>query len=263
MMKYAVLFLSIISSLFTPVYVSGIEIHTILEEGDRIITPPNIRGVFHLKLISVNKDIREIRAEAYQKQQSEVQENRVFIFNFPPSVKGTGFLVHSFFDDTDSRMWMYLPAVRRIKRIALDTAGTGYFMGSDFTYNDLIRRSSDDFYYELLGETDLNGDICYLIKSYGKTKATQRSVGYLYTMNYYRKRDFLIVGIDYYDMAGDFLKEYRVLKAEPLSDFLFPSKVIMSNVQTGHTSIIEFTELVVEDIPDEYFTHFYLRTRKK
>lgn len=263
MLKYLTLLLFFTPLFVTPNHLEVLDVNTILQEGDRIITPPNIRGVFNLKLISANKDVREIRAEAYQKQQSDIQENRVFIFYFPPSVKGTGFLVHSFFDKTDNRMWMYLPAVRRIKRIALDTAGGGYFMGSDFTYSDLISRSSDDYYYELLGEKELNGEPCYLIKSYGKTKAKQRSMGYLFTLNYYRKKDFLIVGIDYYDMAGDLLKEYRVHKAEILSEYLFPSKVIMSNVQTGHISIIEFTELVVEDIPDEYFTHFFLREGKK
>lgn len=242
-------------------FLKAIEVTTILKKGDEIISPPYIRGIFHLKLISYNNDIREIEAEAYQKRVSDFQENRIFIFSFPPSVKGTGLLVHSFFNDTDNRMWVYLPVVRRVKRIALETAGGGYFMGSDFTYSDLISRSSDEFNYELIGEVFLDGEACYVVKAQGITMSKRRGMGYLYTINYYRKEDFLIVGIDYYDMAGELMKEYRVHKVEDLSGFLFPSKVVMSNVQTGHSSEIEFSELVVEDIPDEYFTHLYLQAR--
>ncbi len=242
---------------------NAVDINTILEEGDKLISPPNIRGIFNLKLTSYNQDVREIEAEAYQKQVSENQENRVFIFNYPPSVKGTGLLVHSFFDDTNNRMWIYLPVIRRIKRIALETSGGGYFMGSDFTFRDLISRSSDDFDYEMIGEELLDGVPCYLIKAQGTTKAKRRNMGYLYTVNYYRKSDYLVIGIDYYSLAGELLKEYRVKRVDVLSEFLFPSKVVMSNIITGHVSQIEFTELVVEDIPDEYFTHLYLQVGKK
>lgn len=250
------LFLIILS---TVPYIHSIDVATILEEGDKIITPPQLKGIFNLKLISRNKDIREVKAVAYQKQISSNQENRIFFFNYPPAVKGTGFLINSFFDDTANRMWIYLPSIRRIKRVALETSGGGYFMGSDFTYSDLISRSSEDFNYEMLGEEVLNGDMCYKLKTQGKTMDKRREVGYQYTINYYRKSDYVIVGIDYYDIAGELLKEYRVHKVEDLSGYLFPSQVIMSNIQTGHISEIEFTELIVEDIPDALFTHQALR----
>lgn len=247
--------------LFFSTLLQAIDVETILEAGDKIITPPYLKGVFHIKLISRNQDIREIEAVAYQKQFGDNQENRVFLFSFPPSVRGTGLLVHSFFDDTESRMWIYLPSIKRIKRIALETSGGGYFMGSDFTFSDLINRSSEDFNYSIEGEEVLNSDPCYLIKTQGKSKETRQSVGYLYTMNYYRKKDFMLIGLDYYDLAGELLKQYRVLKVEELSGYKFPSRVIMENVQNGHSSVIEFTQLVVEEIPNRYFTQYYLQNR--
>lgn len=249
--------------LFSMIPAAPEDIETILKEGDRIISPPHIRGIFQLTLISQNRDIRVVKAEAYQKKVSEVQENRIFLFQFPPSIKGTGLLIHSFFDDTDNRMWIYLPVVKRIKRIALETSGGGHFMGSDFTYSDLISRSSEEYNYELHGEEALLGEECYLIKAEGKTREIRQNMGYLYTVNYYRKKDFMLTGIDYYDLAGDLLKTYRVYNVEMLKGFLYPSEVVMQNVQNGHSSKIEFSELVVEDIPDEYFTHFYLKEGHK
>ena len=71
----------------------------------------------------------------------------------------------------------------------------------------------------------------------------------------------MLIGLDYYDLAGELLKQYRVLRVEELSGYKFPSRVIMKNIQNGHSSIIEFTQLVVEDIPDRYFTQYYLQNR--
>ena len=247
--------------LFFSTLLQAIDVETILEAGNKIITPPYLKGVFHIKLISRNQDIREIEATAYQKQFGDNQENRIFLFSFPPPVRGTGLLIHSFFDDTESRMWIYLPSIKRIKRIALETSGGGYFMGSDFTYSDLINRSSEDFNYTLEGEDVLNSEQCYRITAQGKSKETRQSVGYLYTVNYYRKKDFMLMGLDYYDLAGELLKQYRVLKVDELQGYKFPSRVIMENIQNGHSSVIEFTQLVVKDIPDRYFTQYYLQNR--
>lgn len=237
------------------------DIDTILNEADKVISPPNISGVFNLTLISKSKDERQFNANAYQKRVNENQENRVFIFNYPPSVKNTGLLVHSFFDESDTRMWLYLPAVKRIKRIALETSGGGYFMGSDFTYSDLISRSSEEYIYTLIGDKDINGDNCYMVKAQGVDKSTQESMGYSYTINYYRKSDYLIVGIDYYDLAEELMKEYRVEKVEILGQYLYPSRVVMTNIQSSHISIIEFSKLSIGNIPKEYFTHLYLKEK--
>jgi hypothetical protein len=256
-MKMIILYIFVlISTLLIPQ-----ELESILKSSSNLISPPNISGVFNLKLISKSKDVRQYNATAYQKRVSDKQENRIFIFNYPPSVKDTGLLVHSFFDDSDTRMWLYLPVVKRIKRIALNTSGGGYFMGSDFTYSDLISRSSEDFNYSLLGEDSIEGEPCYKIKAQGITRKRQESIGYLYTINYYRKIDNLLIAIDYYDMAEDLVKQYRVLDVATLGEYLYPSKVIMTNIRFEHTSIIEFTNLSIDDIPDEYFTHLYLKEK--
>lgn len=237
------------------------DLESILNKANSIISPPNIRGEFNLRLISKAGDTRVFTATAYQKKVNENQENRVFIFTYPASVKDTGLLVHSFFDETDTRMWLYLPVVKRIKRIALESSGGGYFMGSDFTYSDLISRSSDDYTYKREEDTLLNGVSCYNIRTMGATRTKRESIGYSYTTNYYRKSDYLLIGIDYYDLSGDLVKEYRVEKSEILGEYIYPSRVIMTNIQFSHTSIIEFTNLSIESVPDSYFTHLYLKEK--
>lgn len=239
----------------------SLDVEEIRIRSDRVIHPPNLQGTFTLTLISKRGDTRIIKVRAYQKTLSENRENRLFLFTFPPSVRGTGLLVHSYFDRDQDRIWIYLPAVGRIKRVNLSSAGGGYFMGSDFTYSDLISANQEDFQYELVGEAFFNNEECYLIRRQGKTRAIQRQYGYSKDENYIRKSDFVPVRIVFYDLAGDLLKELSVQKVEDIGPYRYPSHVTMENKQTGHLSKIEFEDISSpEEIPDDYFTHRYLIT---
>jgi hypothetical protein len=167
-----------------------------------------VQGNFKVQLISKNGDIREIEARAYQKQIGNVQNNRLFIFDFPPTVRGTGLLLHSFFDDRPNNMWIYLPAVRRVKRIALESSGGGYFMGSDFTYTDLINNDVSEMSFEMLPETTINGVECYTLKAWGKTAEIKQEMGYSFMISYHRKDNYMIYKREYYDFNEELLKVY-------------------------------------------------------
>jgi hypothetical protein len=210
-------------------------------------------------LTSRTGDTRVTRVKAYQKHVSATREDRLFLFTYPPSVKGTALLVNSYFDREDDRMWIYLPAVGKIKRVNLSTAGGGYFMGSDFTYSDLISAGREEFEYTLLGTEQVEGEECYVIRRAGKTRAIQRKYGYSRDEQYIRKSDYVPVRIVFFDLAGDLLKELSVQDVAVMGPYRYPSHVIMENKQTGHVSEIRFEDIESpEDISDEYFTHRYL-----
>ena len=103
----------------------SLEVSEILDRSDEVMHPTNLQGSFAMTLTSRSGDTREIKVEAYQKKRGEEREDRLFLFTFPPSVKGTGLLVHSFLNDEEDKMWIYLPAVGKIKRVNLSTSGGG------------------------------------------------------------------------------------------------------------------------------------------
>jgi hypothetical protein len=244
----------------TPAYSQ--DVYDILDRSDTAINPRNLQGSFTMTLTSRKGDTRVMKVIAYQKRISENREDRLFLFEYPPSVKGSGLLVNSFFDLKDDRMWIYLPAVGRIKRVNLSTSGGGYFMGSDFTYSDMLRAGREEFIFELIGESVVDGEDCYVIRRTGKKKQIQRKYGYSRDENYIRKSDYVPVKITFYDVAGDLLKELSVRKVQILGEYRYPSHVIMENKQTGHSSEILFEELSSpSDIPDDYFTHRYLQNQ--
>ena len=58
------------------------------------------------------------------------------IFDEPRDVKGTAFLSYTHKSGSDDQ-WLYLPALRRVKRIASDNK-SGSFMGSEFAFEDIF-----------------------------------------------------------------------------------------------------------------------------
>ncbi len=234
------------------------DVERIMERSGDLTRVANLTGELTLTVISPGGDRRVTRVTAYQKKRSPVREDRLFVFTFPPNVRGTALLVHSNADRGEDGMWLYLPAVGRIKRVDLSTAGGGYFMGSDFTFRDLISRDATEYVHTLLEDAP-GSEQHFVVEVRGKTPELQREFGYSREEHYIRKDDFVNERIVFYDLAGDLLKELTVLELNREDGFAYPSRAQMRNHQTGHVSEIAFERLsFTDDIPDRYFTHRYL-----
>lgn len=235
----------------------------ILDEFLKTLQIPNIQGVFKIKLIAKSGDTREIEALAYQRlMEGGIQNNRLFVFNFPPTVRGTSLLLHAFHDERDDNMWIYLPAIDRVKRIALESSGGGNFMGSDFTYQDLINNNYADLFMEQLEETTIDGVEYYVIKAWGRTEELKKSYGYSAWVSYHRKDNFMLQRRDYYDFNDELLKIYFVESYLEFLPYIYPNKMSMANVQSGHTSILEVNDVTIDEIPENYFTTRFMQSNR-
>lgn len=240
-------------------YADGVTVERILANFDKTLGVPNIQGTFKVQLISRTGEVREIQARAFQKYVGASQINRLFIFDFPPSVRGTSLLLHSFFDGRPNNMWIYLPAVRRVRRIALESSGGGYFMGSDFTYRDLINNDNSKLKFERLPDERFNGVDSYAIKAFGETPQAQQEHGYSYIVSLYRKDNYFMHSRRYYDFNGELVKVYEVQDYLDLKPYIYPTKISMTNVQTGHRSVLLAENASTETIPDDYFTTRFMQ----
>lgn len=252
-----VLVLLVVTTLSLP----ALTVDEILDRYSDTLGVPSIQGSFNVDLISRNGDVREIEARAYQKMMGDNQINRLFVFDFPPTVRGTALLLHSYFeDDRENNMWIYLPAIRRVKRVALEDSGGGFFMGSDFTYRDLINNDNSELEFQKLPDETVNGQRSYVIRAQGRTPAVQQEYGYSYIVSYYRQDNFLMHRREYYDFNGDLLKILEVQDFLDLDPWIYPTRLSMTNVQNDHQSIIEVRDASTDEIPDRMFTTRYLRS---
>lgn len=79
-------------------------------------------------------------------------------FSLPTDVKDVGLLTMDHPGDA-SEQWLYLPALKRVRRISSTRKG-GRFVGSDFSYEDLRDREPDMDTHVLAGTDKVGGLAC-------------------------------------------------------------------------------------------------------
>ena len=116
----------------------------IMELVDARDTGDNSTQDMEMILIDKNGSKRERKIRALGRDVGEDTQSIMFFLS-PADVKDTGFLTYDYdADDKDDDQWLYLPALKKTKRIASNDK-SGSFMGSDFSYSDMTDRKIDRF----------------------------------------------------------------------------------------------------------------------
>jgi hypothetical protein len=96
-----------------------------------------------MTLINKVGDKRIRKVVSYRKDYGK-DSKAMMIFASPGDVRGTGYLSWEYDDQNkDDDRWLYLPALRKIRRIS-GSSNSDYFMGTDFTYDDMGDRNVDE-----------------------------------------------------------------------------------------------------------------------
>ncbi|MCY4065262.1 MAG: outer membrane lipoprotein-sorting protein, partial [Rhodospirillaceae bacterium] len=75
-------------------------------------------------------------------------DKSLFVFDQPRAVRGTALLTHGHINTQDDQ-WLYLPALKRVKRINASRR-SGSFMGSEFSYEDMSAPEVEEYTYRYL-----------------------------------------------------------------------------------------------------------------
>jgi len=192
--------------------------------------------------------VREIKQ--YSRDFGNV-EKKIMFFIKPADVRNTSFMNWSYDDpNKDDDQWIYLPALKKVKRISSDSKGD-YFMGSDFTYDDLGDRKPQDDTHKILREEELNGEQCFVIESIPKDE------DYMYsrTVTWIVKDKWIGLKKEFYDEDEEYLKTLTIEKYENIKGYWIITKTMMDNVQKEHKTIMELSDITIDTgIPANYFT---------
>lgn len=168
------------------------------------------------------------------------EEKSIMFFTAPADVAGTSFMNWTYDDDRSDDQWIYLPALRKVKRISSENK-SDHFMGSDFTYDDLGDRKLDEDEHELSREEEVDGKVCYVIES------VPVDPDYMYskTVTWIEKDTYIGVKKAFYDEDGDHLKTLSIKEYKDVSGFDIVTHSEMHNVQKDHTTIMKLTDVEV------------------
>ena len=181
-----------------------------------------------MTLINKSGDQRVRKIKQFTKDLGNVEKSIMFFLS-PADVKNTSFMSWTYDSDQSDDQWIYLPALKKTKRISSDSK-SDYFMGSDFTYDDLGDRKLEDDTHKLLREETMDGKECYVVESLSKDE------DYMYskTMVWVNKSNFIGVQKEFYDEDEDLLKVLTIKEVEEISGIWVITNSEMKNVQKNH-----------------------------
>lgn len=172
-------------------------------------------------------------------------------FQAPADVKNTSFMNWTYEDGNKSDdQWIYLPAIKKTKRISSDSK-SDYFMGSDFTYDDLGDRKLEDDTHTLIGEETMDGKACYVVESVSNDEE------YMYskTKTWIIKEHFIGSKKEFYDEDGDLLKVLHIKEYQDYDGFLIINLSEMENVQKNHRTTMDLSDINITDkLKESLFT---------
>jgi hypothetical protein len=90
-------------------------------------------------------------------------------FNYPPQVKGVGFLSLGR-PGKNPDQWLYLPSMKRERRIATQDRGAS-FVGTDFNYEDMEEFDHSKYTVKLVGDEVVDDRPCWVIEARPGKKA--------------------------------------------------------------------------------------------
>ena len=174
-----------------------------------------------LTLVKKNGSKRERKVESWAMDICQ-DTKKIMYFTYPGDVKGTGFLTWDYDQiGKEDDKWLYLPA-------------TDYFMGTDFTYDDMGDRNIDEDKHKLLRTETRDGKKCWVVESVpvDKHEIYSRKVTWV-------AQDCLTgIRVEYYDKLDKLHRVLTVSEITKVQGFWTKHRMEMENVQTGHKTVI-------------------------
>ncbi len=189
-----------------------------------------------MKLINAYGDITTRSMLSQVLEGSDEGDLSLTTFEWPADVKGTKMLTHSM-KSTDDKQWLYLPALKRVKRISSKNK-SGSFMGSEFSYEDLGSQEVEKFDFDLLGETQFEGRKVWHMVRIPKDKRSGYSKQVVWVDQEYHNP----LKIEYFDRKGVLLKVGLFKDYKKFGKHWRVGLIDMTNVQTKKRSLITWTQ---------------------
>ncbi len=218
----------------------------------------DMSGEVTLILSNARGERRTRKIDMFSRKRTAEESDMLMRFKAPADVKGTAFLIIEKKDKDDER-YLYLPAMRRVKRIASSGKG-GNFMSSDFTYYDIGKPKLRDWTYKKLADEKIGKWDCYKLECLPADENIIKDTGYGKIIRWIRKDILMTVKSEYYDRVLRKWKTLQVPGMETIEGVWFQTDMKMNDVQNNHASEMRFTNLKVnQNIPAKFFTQRFLQ----
>ena len=168
----------------------------------------------------------------------------------PDALRGTAWLLQEGAKDRPDEQWVYLPSLRRVRRVAPLTTYSAV-LGSDFSFTDLAFEKLHSN-YRLLGILDQRGARTYQVEA--RFPKSEENRQYSRILTWVDAKTFLPVKRDFYDLTGNRYRAETFERSDTIDGVPTITRIRMENVLTGDRSDINIRSVRYGvDIPDTLF----------
>jgi hypothetical protein len=229
---------------------------SIVEEAQRRSTSGSQRYEGTLTVIDAKERISEKRWQ-YDRIGSHGKSKSVLRFTAPAEVKGVALLVVNH-PDRSSDQWMWTPAIGRERRIAVQDRSSRFF-GTDFSFEDLEERDTNQFDYRLLGEETLAGAACWKLESRPKQSKVSQ---YTHSHVWVRKDNYVIAQIENFKKTA-LVRRARYTDIRNVQNIWTAQSIEMHDLERNSRTILRIDKLQYNlAMKDEDFTLQALRRER-
>jgi hypothetical protein len=211
------------------------------------------------RLISPSGQERVRKTQGRSKLKAGSLDNRSLVrFVSPADVRGTVSLtVENSEPGRDDDIWIYLPALKKVRRLVSSNKKDS-FVGTDFSYGDVIGYRVAEWTHRILREEKADGFDCWVMEALPKNAQVREDSGYSKRVAWVRKDNFAAVRAESYDLSGALLRVITLRdhrNVDPKNGKWVAMKLEAQNVQENRRTLIEFQRYDVnQGLSDESFT---------
>lgn len=178
---------------------------------------------------------RRLSWQTLETDDPDAGERSLTLFHEPRDIAGTAFLSHTRLDRADDQ-WLYLPSLRRVRRIASANRSSA-FVGSEFAYEDLLSDEADRFRHRWLRDEPCGDGDCFVIER----EPLYEGSGYSRQVVWVDHSEFRPVRIEFHDRRNRLektlmLEDYRLYRGR----FWRAHRLTMENHLTDSTTVLRF-----------------------
>ncbi len=164
-------------------------------------------------------------------------DRTLVIFDQPADLRGTSILTANHRDGS-TEQWLYLPALRRSRRIA-SSDRTDRFMGSQFTYEDMGSQDPTRFTHLHLRDDTRDGLPVHVVES----TPTDLSSGYTRQVLWLDTEELRIQRIDYFDGEAEAAKTLILGGYQEYEGGHWrPGRMVMTNHRSSEATVLEWQD---------------------
>lgn len=213
---------------------------------------------------SGNKENRQVKR--YAKETAKDLHKYLVVFLSPGDIRGTALRTWEN-KGGDNDQWLYLPAQKKEQRIA-KAGKKNYFMGTDFTYEDMEPEDLNNFNYTILRTENLVHDgknhQCYVIQAVPANEKKKRESGYAQRIMWIENNHFTTLKTEFYDTRNKLQKTQTNHEYTNVGGTVWrPSKTWMKHHEKNHQTITSTTKRTINvPLDDSTFTERFILSGK-